>query len=378
MKAHGTAATPAGLGAEIAAALVGGLDLRALAEADAGTARLELNDAIGDVLAAWRIDLPGTARAAIEQEIADELFGLGPLDALLARPDITDIVVNGAAHAFIECGDRLTPLAPLFRDAAHLTAICQRIAARGGARLDAEQPICDTRLACGARVSMVLPPVAVGGPHLAIRKFGGGAATLDTLRGLAPDLVALLRQVVAERGNVLIVGGAGTGKTTLLDALLGAVPASQRIVVCEDVGELRCGGNVARLQTRAANLDGAGRLTLHDLVRCALRLRPDRIVVGEVRGAEAFDLVQAMTTGHAGSMGTLHANSAEDALIRLESLLLVAGLGLDARAAQRLVAGAVTHVLQLTRSACGARRVVRLAQLGPARGGGLHDLWRAA
>jgi pilus assembly protein CpaF len=312
------------------------------------------------------------AAAGIAAAICDDLFGLGPLEPLMALDGVTDIMVNGLQGCFVELRGAVIRAPVALENREQLMAICQRAAARAGRRVDEASPICDARLPGGGRLNVIWPPLAADGPVLTIRRFRGDALDLDGLERLSafgPKTRRLLEALVAARCNLLAIGGAGSGKTTLVNALIGAIPENERVVICEDAAELRVEGRHAvRLETRAANFEGAGEVTMRALLRNALRMRPDRVVVGEVRGAEALDLAQAMNCGHDGSMGTLHANDPQQALIRLETLAMMGGHGLSSAAVRGLLAGGLDIILHLARCADGARRLMRVSEM--AGGGG--------
>ena len=266
------------------------------------------------------------------QDICNDVLGYGPLEPLLARDDIADIMVNGANRVFIEVGGKVQLTNIRFRDNAQLMNICQRIVSQVGRRVDESSPICDARLLDGSRVNVIAPPLALDGPTLTIRKFKKDKLTLDDLvkfGSISQDGARVLGVIGRSRCNILISGGTGSGKTTLLNCLTAYIDAEERVITCEDAAELQLQQpHVVRLETRPPNLEGQGQITMRDLVRNCLRMRPERIIVGEVRGPEAFDLLQAMNTGHDGSMGTLHANSPREAMSRLESMITMGGFQL--------------------------------------------------
>ena len=295
------------------------------------------------------------------EEVVDDAVGLGPLEPLMRDPAVTEVIANGPGAVFVERGGKLVPEAVRFRDAEHLRQVIERVVGAGGRRVDDASPMVDVRLPDGSRVNAVLPPLALDGPLLTIRRFPSEPMTiadLVELGTLAPGQVDLLGRAVRGRVNVVVSGGTGTGKTTLLNALAGFVGRAERIVTVEDAAELRLPGHhVARLESRPANVEGRGEVTLRALVRNALRMRPDRIVVGEVRGGEALDMLQAMNTGHDGSLTTVHASSTADALRRIETMALMAGLDLPHSAVREQVQAAVDVVVHLVRTADGARVV---------------------
>jgi pilus assembly protein CpaF len=324
---------------------------------------------------------------AVVDEVASRALGLGPLDAVLADPEITEVMVNGPGPVWVERRGQLERLGVRLARA-ELERIIERVVAPLGLRVDRTAPIVDARLPDGSRVHAIVPPLAVDGPYLTVRRFGARAIPLD--RFAPAGVVALLRWATAARMNVLVSGGTGAGKTTLLNALAACLPTAERIVTVEDTAELCLPlDHVVRLEARPANAEGAGRVTIDELVRSALRMRPDRIVVGEVRGAEALDMLQAMNTGHEGSLSTCHANSSSDALRRIETMVLRGAVGLPLAAVREQVAAAIDLVVQVARRPTGARVIVAVdevvalgdaAGVGPLRTrslagpGGLHQL----
>ncbi len=308
--------------------------------------------------------LDGPTRETVVRAVVDDLLGLGPLEPLVQDPAVTEIMVNGPRQVYVERGGRLQPVPIAFRDAGHLRRIIERILAPLGRRLDEASPMVDARLPDGSRVNAVIPPLAVDGPYLTIRKFAREVATAEDLvrRGtLTPEALAFLAACVRARANIVVSGGTGTGKTTLLNVLSAFIPPDERIVTIEDPCELRLNQpHVVRLETRPPNIEGQGEITQRHLVKNALRMRPDRIIVGEARGAEAFDMLQAMNTGHEGSMTTVHANSPRDALARIENMVLMAGFDLPVRAVREQVASAVHLIVHLARFADGRRRVTHI------------------
>ena len=315
-------------------------------------------------------------RAHMVQGVLDDIFGLGPLEPLFADDEITDILVVGADRVFIERRGKLHESGAKFRDNAHLMHVIQRIVRNAGRRIDERSPMVDARLPDGSRVNAIIPPLAVDGAQLSIRRFPARALGLDWLveRGsLHATTANLLRAAVAGRLNIIICGGAGAGKTTLLNAASASLGAQERIITIEDAAELRLeGAHVVRLETRAANVEGVGVVAASDLLRNALRMRPDRIIVGECRGAEAFDMMQAMNTGHEGSMTTLHANSARDALHRLESMLAMGGINMPLRVLRDYVASAINLVVHVTRLPDGRRVVSEVCEVESANDDGVN------
>jgi pilus assembly protein CpaF len=300
-------------------------------------------------------------------EIIDEVFGLGPLEGLMNDPTVSDILVNGPQSVYVERHGRLAPTDLLFADNAHLMQVIQRIAARVGRRADESSPMVDARLPDGSRVNAIVPPLALDGPVLSIRRFGVRLRVEDLLGNstMPPEMLRLLQAVVEARISVLISGGTGSGKTTMLNCLSRYIPADERLVTIEDSAELHLQQpHVVRLETRPPNLEGVGEVTQRELVRNALRMRPDRILVGEVRGAEALDMLQAMNTGHEGSLSTIHANSTRDALSRLEMMVLMSNYEIPVPVIRQYIASAITVVVQLARLKGGPRRVLRISEIG--------------
>jgi pilus assembly protein CpaF len=306
-------------------------------------------------------------RERLVREIQHEVFGLGPLEPLLQDPSVNDVLVNGCSDIRVERFGRLEKTVARFKDDAHLMRIIDKIVSRVGRRIDETTPMVDARLPDGSRVNVIIPPLALDGPMMSIRRFAADpftAADLVEFGTLTPNLVELLRAVVSARLNVLISGGTGAGKTTLLNVLSSFVPENERVVTIEDAAELQLKqGHVIRLETRPANLEGTGRVTARDLVINALRMRPDRIIVGEVRGPEALDMLQAMNTGHDGSLTTVHANSPRDALSRVETMVAMSNLGIPQRAAREQIASAIDVVIQVSRLSDGRRRLMSLQEV---------------
>jgi pilus assembly protein CpaF len=306
-------------------------------------------------------------RRRLVDDLLEETLGVGPLAPLMADPAVTDILVNGPLQVYIERFGRLERTQIRFRDMEHLVRIIQRIAARVGRRIDESSPMVDARLSDGSRVNATLPPVTIDGPTLSIRRFGRRRLRRDDLMQLgmfSPEMSQFLDLAVRGRKNVLISGGTGSGKSTFLGAMAEAVPSSERIVTIEDAAELMLDQtHVVRMETRAANVEGRGRITARELVVNALRMRPDRIIVGEVRAGEALDMLQAMNTGHDGSLTTVHANSPRDALARLETMVLMAGLDLPSRAIREQITAALNLVIHIRRFEDGVRRVESIAEV---------------
>jgi pilus assembly protein CpaF len=306
-------------------------------------------------------------RERFVSEIEHEVFGLGPLEPLLQDPTISDILVNGSGRIFIERRGKIEKTVARFRDDAHLMRIIDKIVSAVGRRIDESSPLVDARLADGSRVNVIIPPLALDGPAMSIRRFGTDPLTVEDLLengALTPEIVELLRGVVECRLNVLISGGTGSGKTTLLNVVSSFIPEEERIVTIEDSAELQLKqDHVVRLETRPANIEGTGRIAQRDLVINSLRMRPDRIVVGEVRGAESLDMLQAMNTGHDGSLTTVHANTPRDALSRVETMVAMAGLDMPQRSVRSQIASAINVVIQLSRLSDGRRKLVSLQEI---------------
>ena len=314
-----------------------------------------------------KVPLSAPERKRLIREVQDDVLGFGPLEPLLADPAITEIMVNGPDKVYIEQAGQLAHTMIRFDDEDHLRRVIDRIVTRVGRRIDESSPLVDARLADGSRVNAIIPPLAFSGSTLTIRKFSTEALSvpdLINLGTLSPEMAELLRACVNARLNILISGGTGTGKTTLLNVLSSFIPDAERIITIEDAVELKLQQeHLVRLEARPANVEGKGEVTIRDLVRNALRMRPDRIVVGEVRGAEALDMLQAMNTGHDGSLSTVHANSPRDALSRLETLVLMAGMDLPLRAIREQIASAIDVVVHLARLRDGTRRVIGLTEV---------------
>ena len=306
-------------------------------------------------------------RERLVEEIADDTLGHGPLEKLLADPDVTEIMVNGPFDVWIERGGRLHATPIRFNDESHLRRIINKIVARVGRRIDEASPMVDARLPDGSRVNAIIPPLSLTGPLLTVRKFTKNRLDLsdfEQLGTLTADAVEFLDRCIKAELNILVSGGTGSGKTTLLNAMSAAIPDDERIVTIEDAAELRLNQrHVLRLESRPMNIEGEGEVGIRDLVRNALRMRPDRIIVGEVRGAEALDMLQAMNTGHDGSLTTLHANTPRDALARVETMVLMAGFDLPVRAIRQQVASALDLIVHLERLQDGVRRVTAITEV---------------
>jgi pilus assembly protein CpaF len=348
-------------------ALLDAVDLKELGRLPAEQVREELTDIISEIVNIKKFVLSAAEQQQLVGEICNDILGLGPLEPLLARDDIADIMVNGCDKVYIETGGRIVLTDVKFRDNAQLMNICQRIVNAIGRRVDEASPICDARLADGSRVNVIVPPLAIDGAMLTIRKFKKEKLTLEKLVefGSCPPTLAEVLKIIGNcRLNVLISGGTGSGKTTLLNCLTRFIDPGERVITCEDAAELQLQQpHVVRLETRPPNLEGVGAITMRDLVRNCLRMRPERIIVGEVRGPEAFDLLQAMNTGHDGSMGTVHANNPREAISRLENMIAMGGFTLPTKAVREQIAGAVNVIVQTQRLRDGSRRITHVTEI---------------
>ncbi len=348
-------------------ALIDTIDLAQLAQLDPDSAREEIRDIVNEIISIKAVVMSIAEQEHLLQDICNDVLGYGPLEPLLARDDIADIMVNGANRVFIEVGGKvqLTPIR--FRDNAQLMNICQRIVSQVGRRVDESSPICDARLLDGSRVNVIAPPLSLDGPTLTIRKFKKDKLKLDDLvrfGSISPSGARVLAVIGRCRCNVIVSGGTGSGKTTLLNCLTAYINADERVITCEDAAELQLQQpHVVRLETRPPNLEGQGQITMRDLVKNCLRMRPERIIVGEVRGPEAFDLLQAMNTGHDGSMGTLHANSPREAMSRLESMITMGGYQLPVKTIREMIVGSIDVIVQAERLRDGSRRITHITEV---------------
>jgi len=347
--------------------LLNKVDLERVAGVPDDRTRAQAFAVIQDVVAQVKAPFGETEKERLSLEILDELFGLGPLEPLLQDPTVSDILVNGAKEVYIERAGILEETKVVFKDDAHLMRVIQKIVSGVGRRVDETSPMVDARLADGSRVNVITPPLAIDGPHLSIRRFGHtpiGADNLLANKALTAPMLALLKAAVAARLNIVISGGTGAGKTTLLNVLSGYISAKERIVTIEDSAELQLKQrHVVRLECRPPNADGKGSVHARELVINSLRMRPNRIIVGEVRGEEALDMLQAMNTGHDGSMTTVHANSPRDALTRIETMAMMANLNLPEKAIRRQIASAVSLVVQTARFSDGTRRLTHVTEI---------------
>src|SRR5471032_2877981 len=343
------------------------IDVSQLAKMDHEQARAEIRDVVGEVVAAKKAVISTAEQEELLEDICNDVLGYGPLQPLLARDEITDIMVNGTHPIFIEIHGKVQETDICFRDNTQLLNVCQRIVSQVGRRVDESSPVCDARLPDGSRVNVIVSPLAIDGPALTIRKFKRDKLTLDQLTefgAISPEGATVLKIIGKVRCNVVISGGTGSGKTTLLNCLTNYIEPDERIITYEDTAELQLQQpHVVRLETRPPNLEGAGQVTMRDLVRNCLRMRPDRIVVGEVRGPEVFDLLQAMNTGHDGSMGTLHANSPREAMARIEAMIMTGGFSLPSRTVREMICSSVDVIVQTQRLRDGSRRITHITEI---------------
>jgi len=348
-------------------ALIEAIDLAALSKLDAESAREEIRDIVHEIVSIKNMVLSIAEQEDLLEDICNDVLGYGPLEPLLSRDDIADVMVNGPNRCYIEVAGKIQLTNVRFRDGAQLMNICQRIVSQVGRRVDEASPICDARLLDGSRVNVIAPPLAIDGAALTIRKFKKDKLTLDQLvrfGSISPEGAEILKIIGRVRCNVVISGGTGSGKTTLLNCMTNYIDGDERVITCEDAAELQLQQpHVVRLETRPPNLEGAGQVTMRDLVKNCLRMRPERIIVGEVRGPEAFDLLQAMNTGHDGSMGTLHANSPREALSRIESMITMGGFALPTKTIREMVVSSVDVIVQASRLRDGSRRITHITEV---------------
>ncbi len=352
---------------QIFGALIDTIDLSQLAKMDSEQSREEIRDIVNDIITVKNVVLSISEQEELLEDICNDVLGYGPLEPLLARDDISDIMVNGASTTFIEVDGKVQETSVRFRDNSQLLNVCQRIVSQVGRRVDESSPICDARLPDGSRVNVIAPPLAIDGAVLTIRKFKKDKLTLDQLvqfGTITPEGATMLQIIGRVRCNVLISGGTGSGKTTLLNCLTRYIDSDERIITCEDAAELQLQQpHVVRLESRPPNLEGEGEVTMRDLVKNCLRMRPERIIVGEVRGPEAFDLLQAMNTGHDGSMGTLHANSPREALSRIESMITMGGFSLPSKTIREMIVSSIDVIVQVARLRDGSRRITHITEV---------------
>ena len=347
--------------------LLNKVDLEKLTSLQDVKARTQVQTVIYDLIGAANIPLSGAERERICREVLHEVFGLGPLEPLLQDSSISDILVNTHRQVYVERGGILELTNVVFKDAAHLRHIIDKIVSNVGRRVDESSPMCDARLEDGSRVNVVIPPLALDGPIMSIRRFGRipiGAEQLLATRTITPPMMDLLKSSVKARLNIIVSGGTGAGKTTLLNVLSSFISERERIVTIEDSAELQLQQpHVVRMECRPPNVEGKGAVRQRELVINALRMRPDRIVIGEVRGGEALDMLQAMNTGHDGSLTTIHANSPRDTIARLETMSLMAGVNLPDKAIRQQIASAVSIIVQVARLSDGSRRVTHISEV---------------
>src|SRR5579862_52526 len=353
--------------AEVHKILISRLDLEKLSRVESNQARQVVANLIGDIIKAQGTPLSFDEQAKIQADLLDEVFGLGPLEPLLRDPRISDILVNSKDKVFVERGGRLQRTDTVFRDDRHLLQIIDRIVSRVGRRVDESSPMVDARLPDGSRVNAIIPPLALDGPSLSIRRFGTGplaANQLVQLKSISAEMMEVLSAAVRARISILVAGGTGAGKTTFLNILSQYIPNNERMVTIEDAAELRLAQeNIVRLETRPPNIEGQGAIRQRQLLINALRMRPDRIIVGEVRGEEAFDMLQAMNTGHEGSMTTIHANTPRDALSRLESMVAMTNMNLPEKSVRQQIASAISIVVQASRMSDGTRKITSISEI---------------
>ena len=353
--------------AEIHRTLISKLDLEKLSRINTSQARSGVASMVNEIVQSSRVPLSLADQSKIENDLLDEVFGFGPLEPLLADKSISDILVNGKNSVFIERRGVLKKVDTAFRDDRHLMQIIDRIVSRVGRRVDESSPMVDARLPDGSRVNAIIPPLALDGPALSIRRFGTGPIAsnqLVELKSISPEMMEMLAAAVRARISILISGGTGAGKTTFLNILSQYVPRNERIVTIEDAAELQLAlENLVRLETRPPNVEGQGAIRQRQLLINSLRMRPDRIIIGEVRGEEAFDMLQAMNTGHEGSMTTIHANTPRDALTRLESMVAMSNLNLPEKSVRQQIASAIAIVVQVSRMSDGTRKVVSISEI---------------
>ncbi|MER8713952.1 CpaF family protein [Mesorhizobium sp. M0220] len=352
---------------QVFSALIDTIDLSQLAKLDPESAREEIRDIVNDIIAIKNFAMSIAEQEELLEDICNDVLGYGPLEPLLARDDIADIMVNGSKNVYIEVNGKVEQTGIRFRDNQQLLNICQRIVSQVGRRVDESSPICDARLPDGSRVNVIAPPLAIDGTALTIRKFKKDKLTLDQLvkfGSISPQGAEILKIIGRVRCNIVISGGTGSGKTTLLNCLTNYIDREERVITCEDSAELQLQQpHVVRLETRPPNLEGEGEVTMRDLVKNCLRMRPERIIVGEVRGPEVFDLLQAMNTGHDGSMGTIHSNSPRECLNRIESMIAMGGYTLPQKTVREIVVGSVDVIIQAARLRDGSRRITHITEV---------------
>ncbi len=343
------------------------LDLAAASQLPREELSQQVGEIVTELLAEEQLRLNGPEQDAVVDLLLNDMLGLGPLEPLLFDESVNDIMVNGANQVYVERRGKLELTDIRFRDDPHVLNICRRIVSQVGRRVDETTPLCDARLKDGSRVNIIIPPLAIDGPSISIRKFAKKGITLDVMAkqsNISPDMCTVLKIAARSRLNILISGGTGSGKTTLLNAMSQMIDQGERIVTIEDAAELQLQQpHVVRLETRPANLEGVGDISMRDLVKNSLRMRPDRIILGEVRGSEAVDLLQAMNTGHDGSLGTIHANRPREALTRLENMVGLAGINLPSKAVRTQIAAALDMIVQISRMRDGMRRITHISEV---------------
>lgn len=352
---------------QIFSILINAVDASKILNMSPEQGREQISQVLKEIISTQQLRVSKDEEVKLLDDICNDMLGFGPLEQLLARDDISDIMVNGYRNIFIEVDGRVQKTGIQFRDNEQLMNVCQRIVSLVGRRVDESSPICDARLADGSRVNVIFPPLSVDGPSLTIRKFKKDKLTLDDLVRLgtiSPEGADILQVIGRCRCNILISGGTGSGKTTLLNCLTAYIESTERVVTCEDTAELQLQQpHVVRLETRPPNVEGHGEVTMRDLVKNCLRMRPERIIVGEVRGSEAFDLLQAMNTGHDGSMGTLHANTPRESLSRLESMIVMGAFSLPSHAIKGMITSSIDVIIQVSRLRDGSRRIVAISEV---------------
>jgi pilus assembly protein CpaF len=343
------------------------IDIGAAARLDRDELGRQIGELVGEILREERIRLNQREQKDLVELLLDDMLGLGPLEPLLAEETVTDIMVNGPYQVYVERKGKLELTDVKFRDNQHVLNICSRIVSQVGRRVDESQPLCDARLLDGSRVNIIIPPLAIDGPSISIRKFSKKGITLDIMakqRNVSEGMAKVMKIAARSRLNILISGGTGSGKTTLLNAMSQLIDVGERIVTIEDAAELQLQQpHVVRLETRPPNLEGVGEINMRDLVKNSLRMRPDRIILGEVRGAEALDMLQAMNTGHDGSLGTIHANRPREALTRLENMIGMASVNLPAKAVRTQISSAIDMIIQVSRMRDGMRRITHIMEV---------------
>ncbi len=352
---------------QVFSALIDTIDLSQLSKLAPESAREEIRDIVNDIIAIKNLAMSIAEQEDLLEDICNDVLGYGPLEPLLARDDIADIMVNGAKQVFIEVNGKVEQTGVRFRDNQQLLNICQRIVSQVGRRVDESSPICDARLPDGSRVNVIAPPLSIDGTALTIRKFKKDKLTLDQLvkfGAITPEGAEVLKIIGRVRCNIVISGGTGSGKTTLLNCLTNYIDRDERVITCEDSAELQLQQpHVVRLETRPPNLEGEGEITMRDLVKNCLRMRPERIIVGEVRGSEVFDLLQAMNTGHDGSMGTIHSNSPRECLNRIEAMISMGGFSLPQKTVREIMVGSIDVIIQAARLRDGSRRITHITEV---------------